>query len=147
MNRSLLEVILNEPFSVNALDSLKRSICNNIKMLLESRKCLTTVSEDYPNVRSSVYGYGLSNQYLNRSDYQGNRLCREIETLLVCYEPRLSEVVVEVEKLNDQCNVLCFRIEATLTLGAASNAGHQVVFDSTLNLTDTQLDIREYSID
>ena len=140
MSVDLLSALLKEEPSGDDLEDLKRSVLRNIKLLLESRQSLAG-AENSPLLNRSLYMYGLSARNLGRSDYQGNRLCREMEQLLSRFEPRLQDVLVEVERLRERDNRLYFRIE-----GVLQTAGRQevsVAFDSVLNLTSTQLSIEE----
>ena len=128
------------------IDSIKASVCLNLKALLETRQCLTPCPDDYPLAKASLYGYGLSSRHFGRSHYQGNRLCREIESLLQNYEPRLQNVLVEMERINEKSNSVNFTIAATLVVDRLQKKiSEPVLFDSTLNLTSTRLTIEESS--
>ena len=127
--------------------TIKESVCQNIKGLLESRQCLQLSPDWFPLATSSLYGYGLSSKHFGRSHYQGNRLCREIEKLLESYEPRLQNVLVEMERINEKSNSVNFTIEAMLV----ADSGRQkicepIIFDSILNLTCARLTIEESSL-
>lgn len=144
MGVDLLTLLLKK--SDEGLETIKASVCQNIKALLESRQCLQTSPTHFPLSKASLYGYGLSSRNFGRSHYQGNRLCREIEILLEHYEPRLQNVLVEIERGNEKNNSVYFTIEAMLV----ADIGHQkicepILFDSTLNLTCTRLTIEEGS--
>lgn len=127
-------------------EAIKEAVCENIKGLLESRQCLEMCPSWFPLSGVSLYNYGLSSKHFGRSHYQGNRLCREIETLLQNYEPRLQNVLVEMERMDETGNSVNFSIEAMLV----TEAGNQkicepVLFDSSLNLTSARLIIEEGS--
>ena len=141
MNASLLEAFV--PSSEKSVDmACRQSVIDNIRLLLESRQCLIEVPDYYPRVQSALYGYGLSVRHLNRSHYQANKLCQEIEQLLRQYEPRLKDVLVEMVQINEQVNCIRFRIEGILP----TEDGQKVIgLDSELNLTDARLNIMESS--
>ena len=127
-------------------ETIKASVCQNIKGLLESRQCLQICPFWFPLAGVSTYSYGLSSRHFGRSHYQGNKLCREIEKLLENYEPRLQNVLVEMERITETSNSVNFTIEAMLV----TDMGDQkicepVLFDSTLNLTCISLAIEESS--
>lgn len=146
MTGSFLDVLLAETGGSEQKGRgavIKQSVANNIRFLLESRQCQMEVAAEYPLVGSALYGYGLSARYLNRSLYQGNRLCRELEQKLRQYEPRLKEVEVEMVQLNQKSNCICFRIEGVLQIGAGQVP---VGFESELNVTNTRLTIEEACI-
>ena len=126
--------------------AIKASVCENIRGLLESRQCLQLSPVWFPLAGVSLYGYGLSSRHFGRSHYQGNRLCWEIETLLENYEPRLQNVLVEMDRINEKSNSVKFTIEAILI----ANVGRKkicepIMLDSTLNLTCARLTIEEGS--
>ncbi|OED43358.1 hypothetical protein ACH42_10290 [Endozoicomonas sp. (ex Bugula neritina AB1)] len=143
MTVSLLDALLEHPGSQDITMASKQSVIDNIRLLLESRQCQTEVVSGYPLVESALYGFGLSSRYLNRSHYQGNCLCREIEQQIKCYEPRLNDVVVEMVQLNEQSNCIHFRIDGVLQTDTEKVP---VGFDSVLNLTDTRLNIEEMNV-
>ena len=75
-----------------------------------------------------------------RSAVQASAICRDLENLIQTFEPRLYDVVVELEQVDEQNNALCFHIEASL----AGQDGEREVFDSTINLTNSTLMIEGY---
>ena len=137
---SIMDALLQTPTCQDAHRAIRQSVIDNIKLLLESRQCQIAVPEDYPLAQSALYGFGLSACHLNRSHYQGNRLCREIEQLLNNYEPRMTDVVVEMVQLNEQDNCIRFHMEGVINTVTDKVP---VGFDSELNLTDTRLNIEE----
>lgn len=146
MSVDLLALVLKEESTGNDLEDLKRSVCRNIKYLLESRQPLQDQDREHLSSQS-LYDYGLSSRNLGRSEFQANRLCREIEQLLSRFEPRLQNVLVEMERARERGNRLYFRIEGILF----SESGHRqpqvnVAFDSVLNLTYTRLSIEESNV-
>ncbi len=138
MNLSLLDLLMSRVSSGDRTTDLRLSVLENIKFLLESRQPLLEVGEEYPASCRSLLRYGLSVHHLGRSYFQANRLLREVEELLRDYEPRLTEIMVEMVALNERDNSIRFHIEGVLL------DRHQripVGFDSVLNLTDAQVDI------
>lgn len=127
-------------------ETIKASVCQNIKGLLESRQCLQLSPSWFPLSGVSLYGYGLSSRHFGRSHYQGNRLCREIEKLLENYEPRLQNVLVEMDRINEKSNLVNFTIEAMLVVDVGrKKICEPIMLDSTLNLTCARLTIEESS--
>lgn len=128
-------------------ERVKASVCQNIKALLESRQCLQISPAHFPLAGTSLYGYGLSFRHFGRGHYQGNRLCREIEKQLEHYEPRLQNVLVEIERVSEKSNSVSFTIEAMLVIETGGKQTYEpVMFDSTLNLTCIRLTIEESSL-
>ena len=144
MTSDLIEKMLMIKSTGDHHSDLKRSISNNIKILLESRRCLDEISEYFPEAQSSIYQHGFADWSMSRNIYQNNRLCRSIVALINRYEPRLESVVVEREMLNRKDNHLYFRIEGTLTSTCRTVSEHDsVAFDSSINLTSFEFDIEE----
>ena len=140
MNVDLLSAFLKETPSGDKLEDLKHSVRRNIRYLLETRQSRVTAKSEILSCHS-LYGYGLSARNLGRNDFQDSRLCREIEKMLLYYEPRLQEVLVEVDRVRERGNRIAIRIE-----GVLQNEQQQmvsVVFDSVMNLTSSHLNIEE----
>ncbi|MET4695655.1 type VI secretion system baseplate subunit TssE [Endozoicomonas lisbonensis] len=140
MNVDLLAAFLKEAPSGDNMEDLKHSVRRNIRYLLETRQSRETAKSEILSCHS-LYGYGLSTRNLGHSDFQDNRLCREIEKMLFYYEPRLQEVLVEVDRVRERGNRLSIRIEGVLQ--SEKQQMIPVVFDSVLNLTSSHLDIEE----
>ncbi|WBA83885.1 type VI secretion system baseplate subunit TssE [Endozoicomonas sp. GU-1] len=138
MSVSLLELLLAREPSGERTTDLRLSVLENIRFLLESRQPLLAPDDDYPLARRSLLRYGLSVDHLGRSYFQASRLSREIEVLLRYYEPRLTEVMVEMVALNERVNSIRFHIEGVLV---DRQQRVPVGFDSVLNLTDARVDI------
>ena len=145
MSIDLLASLLKEESSGNHLDDLKLSVLRNIKWLLESRQSLNS-SNNSQLVSRSLYMYGLSARNFGRSNFQWSRLGREIEQLLVQFEPRLQDVVVDVEKSGERNNRLYFRIEGVLQLQVEFQKQVPIAFNSVLNLTSAHVSIEEYHV-
>ena len=144
MNKDFLASLYKQSGTGNELEDLKRAICQNIQLILQSRQSPVAESEKQLLSHPALFGYGLSTHYFGRGDYQSNRLCRDIEQLLSVYEPRIKQVLVEVVRQQSQGNRLCFRIEGVIPTHQEKQ-GVPVVFNSELNLSNTQLHIEENS--
>ncbi|UYM14852.1 type VI secretion system baseplate subunit TssE [Endozoicomonas euniceicola] len=140
MNVDLLSAFLKETPSGDNLEDLKHSVRRNIRYLLETRQSRVTVKSEILSCHS-LYGYGLSARNLGHSDFQDSRLCREIEKMLLYYEPRLQDVLVEVDRVRKRGNRLAIRIEGVLQ--SEQQQMVPVVFDSVMNLTSSHLNIEE----
>lgn len=140
MNADLLAAFLKETPSGDDLEDLKHSVRRNIRYLLETRQSREAENFEILSCHS-LYGYGLSARNLGHSDFQNSRLCREIENMLLYYEPRLKEALVEVERVRERGNRLAIRIEGVLQ--SEKQQMVPVVFDSVLNLTSSRLNIEE----
>ena len=140
MNVDLLAAFLKKTPSGDDLEDLKHSVRHNIRYLLETRQSREAANSEILSCHS-LYGYGLSARNLGHGDFQDNRLCREIEKMLFYYEPRLQDVLVEVDRVRERGNRLAIRIEGVLEGDKQQMV--PVVFDSVLNLTSSHLNIEE----
>ncbi|MCW7551133.1 type VI secretion system baseplate subunit TssE [Endozoicomonas gorgoniicola] len=140
MNVDLLAAFRKETPSGDDLEDLKHSVRHNIRYLLETRQSREAGNSEILSF-NSLYCYGLSTRNLGHGDFQSNRLCREIEKMLSYYEPRLQDVLVEVDKVRERGNRLSIRIEGVLQDEKQQMV--PVVFNSVLNLTSSHLSIEE----
>ncbi|MCL6271444.1 type VI secretion system baseplate subunit TssE [Sansalvadorimonas sp. 2012CJ34-2] len=126
--------------SVADQDDIRQSICRNLEMVLESRRPMIRVMEAAAELPASLYGYGLGNLHRCRHSVEASDICRDLEQLIQQFEPRLQEVVVELAKVDEQHNALCFHIEASIV----GDDGDRESFDTTINLTNSTLMIEGY---
>ena len=140
MNVDLLSAFLKETPSGDDMEDLKHSVRRNIRYLLETRQSREAANSEILSCHS-LYRYGLSARNLGHSNFQDSRLCREIEKMLLHYEPRLQDALVEVDRVRERGNRLSIRIEGVLQ--GEKQQMVPVVFDSVLNLTSSHLNIEE----
>ncbi len=121
-------------------EDLRRSICRNLEMVLEARRPLFQQPESARELKGSLFNYGLGDLHRCRHSVQASDICRDLEQVIQQFEPRLQQVVVELAKVDEQHNALCFHIEAAIR-GAD---GERESFDTTINLTNRTLMIEGY---
>ncbi|HYO62037.1 MAG TPA: type VI secretion system baseplate subunit TssE [Pyrinomonadaceae bacterium] len=140
---SILDRLRDEPAPASraeALRRLKRSVADDLEMLLNTRR-VRELPEGLKELNNSVAAYGMPDfSTLNaRSSADRNHLVNVIEGLIARFEPRLREVFVSVEPSDDEEleealrteRALHFRIDAQLIVEPTAEP---VTFDTTLRL-------------
>lgn len=78
------------------LKVIKRGLCRDLQQLLNARRPLDQVPEQFTELRTSLLNFGLPDlQSLEiREDRDLSTICRRIEEAIVVFEPRLKRVRV-----------------------------------------------------
>jgi type VI secretion system protein ImpF len=115
-----------------SVEALKRSLVRDLEWLLNTRRIAEPASDAYPEVRSSVYHYGLpdvSSRSADSADVQ-QALSRDIEECIRVFEPRLTDVRVGVRQSTEEGSRLArFVVEGMLRMEPNPE---RVVFDTVL---------------
>jgi type VI secretion system protein ImpF len=85
------------------LKVIKRGLCRDLQYLLNARRPLDQIPEQYPELRTSLLNFGLPDlQSMEiRDDHELASICRRIEETITAFEPRLRHVHV-VPRLDGQ---------------------------------------------
>ena len=85
------------------LQVIKRGLCRDLQCLLNARRPLDQIPEQYAELRTSLLNFGLPDlQSLEiRDDHDLTSICRRIEEAIAAFEPRLRHVHV-VPRLDGQ---------------------------------------------
>ena len=78
------------------LKVIKRGLCRDLQYLLNARRPLDPIPEQYTELRTSLLNFGLPDlQSLEvRDDQELSLICRRIEEAITAFEPRLLHVHV-----------------------------------------------------
>jgi type VI secretion system protein ImpF len=78
------------------LKVIKRGLCRDLQYLLNARRPLDHIPEQYAELRTSLLNFGLPDlQSLEvRDDQELSLICRRIEEVIAAFEPRLRHVHV-----------------------------------------------------
>lgn len=126
-----------------SLESMKKALLRDLDWLLNTRRIARPAGEDFPEVRRSLYHYGLRDISSLSSDSPAVRgtLAREVEELLRLFEPRLTGVRVSVpEEGKDARRQIRFIIEATLDVDPHPVP---VLFDTVLEVSSGEFNVEE----
>lgn len=140
---SLLEKLLQQPMDDQDLAHSRRSVQRHLRMLMETRQALWQLPAGATELPASLAHYGMSNLHQTRTPYHAQRLCQQIEAMIRNFEPRLSDISVVFESIEEQSNAVHFRIDAVLRVSGEEEA---VSFDSAVNLTNATVDLKEHGL-
>ncbi|MGR5295710.1 type VI secretion system baseplate subunit TssE [Vibrio mediterranei] len=116
----------------------------HLTRLLESEAPLIAVENSLSEVKRSSFTFGITDVQLLTANLDQTQLARKIETWLTTYEPRLSDVSVEMLERREGQNCIQFTILAKYL----SQDGEQtLVFDSKIALGDFSANISEEEYD
>jgi type VI secretion system protein ImpF len=116
----------------------------HLTRLLESEAPLIAVENSLSEVRRSSFTFGITDVQLLTANLDQTQLARKIETWLTTFEPRLSDVSVEMLERREGQNCIQFTIVAK----HLSQDGEQtLVFDSKIALGDFSAKISEEEYD
>jgi len=128
--------------SSQSLEAVKKSLLRDLDSLLNTRRIAFQAGDDFPEVRQSLYHYGLRDVSSMSSDSPTSRtqLAREVEELLRLFEPRLTGIRVTVpEESKDRHRHIRFIIEAELDVEPEPEP---VTFDTVLEVASGEFSVR-----
>lgn len=126
-----------------SVESMKRALLRDLEWLLNTRRIARPAGEDFPEVRRSVYHYGLRDVSSLSADAPAVRgtLAREVEELLRLFEPRLTGVRVSIpDEAEAERRQIRFVIEATLDVDPHPVP---VLFDTVLEVSRGEFSVKE----
>ncbi|ALK95073.1 type VI secretion protein [Massilia sp. WF1] len=122
-------------------EELKDAVARDLEALLNTRAVIDeALLQDYPECRSSILNYGLSD-FADRSLSSPSdraHICACLEKVITLHEPRLRNVKASLEIREGAVNRLNFSITALLV---ASSAQEPVNFDAVLQRSTLQYSI------
>jgi type VI secretion system protein ImpF len=125
------------------LDNVRDAIIDNLSALLSARVPVWQNTELGPLGKQAISSFGMTNLQLSQGGHSADIILHDVRNLILCFEPRLKEVVVELDKSADVSNKLNFRIEGIIS----SQFGEELVsFDSSLDFTSSSLDVRKTNL-
>ena len=126
----------------DTLEDLKSAVRRDLEWLLNTRKMVADVPEEFEELKRSVVTYGvpdISGVHIEHKVESAN-LKSAIENSIRMFEPRFLDVVATREPLSSTDRQLRFRIEATLDLEPVPEA---MVFDTVLQLGNGAFAVNE----
>jgi type VI secretion system protein ImpF len=124
-----------EPAGVRfaTIDDLKASVRRDLEWLLNTRRMVADVPEEFEELKRSIVTYGvpdISGVHIEHKVESAN-LKTALENAIRIFEPRFLDVSAKLEPLSSTDRQLRFRIEATLDLDPVPEA---MVFDTVMQL-------------
>jgi type VI secretion system protein ImpF len=125
------------------LKQLRNSVRHDLENLLNTRIRVGQPDDDYSELKKSLMSYGLPDlATVNISDkVKRNAFVKDLETLIVEFEPRFKSVTVNyLENADTLDRTLRFRIDATMY---ADPSPVTIVFDSILEPVSRTVNLAE----
>jgi type VI secretion system protein ImpF len=126
-----------------SLRQFKAAVQRDLEWLLNTRRSAPPETEDYDELRKSVFNYGLADitSISRDSPSARSQLLRFVEDTLAQFEPRLTNVQISIGELEgeDHRRELRFVVEATLRLDPTPE---QVMFDTVLQFSTGQIAVK-----
>jgi type VI secretion system protein ImpF len=122
---------------IQSLRQLKESLRRDLEFLLNTRRTPEEAPISAPDLRRSVYNFGLPDfsNYSFKTGDDRRRMAQLLETAISSFEPRLGGVTVVVQEFSPLVRVLSFHIEGFLRIDPAPE---RVFFDAKLELANSQ---------
>ena len=125
-----------------SLKELKQSVRRDLEWLLNTRCHTIDASDGLKEVSQSLFTYGLPDftNFNDRNTNDQKMLHGAIESAIRNFEPRLQDVVVKAEPVDNLQRMMRFRIEARLKVDPVPEP---VMFDTVLQLGNGQYQVNE----
>jgi type VI secretion system protein ImpF len=125
-----------------SLRELKQSVRRDLEWLLNTRSHLGEAASQLEEVNKSMAVYGLPDftGMGVKSPGEQKMLVNSLETAIRLFEPRLMDLHVTLEPIDEIKRVLKFRIEARLKVDPVPEP---VTFDTVLQMGSGQFEVRE----
>ncbi|PKF79727.1 type VI secretion system baseplate subunit TssE [Vibrio sp. vnigr-6D03] len=120
------------------IDSVRDAIIDNVCGLISSRAPLWSNSVSISE--GTIVELGMHNIARAQSKSNTDEIVAEVENLIRYYEPRLTQVEIEVQEGKVGDNQLSFRLSAVVHSDLGDEA---IVLDSFLDLSSNKLDVRK----
>ncbi|MGF1715835.1 type VI secretion system baseplate subunit TssE [Photobacterium chitinilyticum] len=125
------------------VDDIRDAIIENLSAVLSARAPMWQNTELSPQVRDSIAAFGMVSSLRSQGKSSSDVILHDVKQLIVQFEPRLKEVVVELDENSVATNKLKFRIEGLISSKFSEEV---VVFDSSLDFTTSSLDVRKTNL-
>ena len=125
-----------------SLRQFKTGIQRDLEWLLNTRRTPLPASEEFQELRNSLYHFGVPDITSMSRDSQDSRvqLRAQVDEALALFEPRLTNVQISMveEEGEGYRRELRFVVEATLRLDPTPE---QVTFDTVLHFSSGEIDV------
>ncbi|TMX36779.1 type VI secretion system baseplate subunit TssE [Vibrio sp. Hep-1b-8] len=114
----------------------------HLTKLLESEASLFEIDDRFLELQRSNFRFGIEDVQLLSASLDQSQLALHLESYIKHFEPRLSQVMVELGERKESENAIAFNIIAK----AKTNQGEtELVFDSKISLSDLKASMSEDS--
>jgi type VI secretion system protein ImpF len=125
-----------------SVQQLRIAVRRDLEWLLNTRRIIWPASAEYPELRASLYHYGLPDvtSLSGDSEETPRILARQMEECIELYEPRLTAIRVTTgESDSSTRHRIRFIIEALLRMDPDPE---RVMFDTTLEVTSGDFEVK-----
>jgi type VI secretion system protein ImpF len=127
-----------------SVKQLKAGLCRDLEWLLNSRKTLIEIPDDFEYLKASVLNFGIIDvsSLLRDSPEHRSLLVREVAHAIQIFEPRLDQVKVSLvtdDKTDSTKREIHFVVEGLLRIDPQPE---HVVFDTVLDATSGDYIVR-----
>jgi type VI secretion system protein ImpF len=127
-----------------SVKQLKAGLCRDLEWLLNSRRTLIEIPDDFEDLKASVLNYGIIDvsSLLRDSPEHRSLLVREVAQAIQLFEPRLDQVKVSLttdDKTDVTKRQIHFVVEGLLRIDPQPE---HVVFDTVLDATSGDYQVR-----
>lgn len=129
--------------SAKSSDDIRDSIIDNLCSLISSRAPIWSENTDLAPYQATIATIGLQNVARSQSKANSEVLLQDITQVIRQFEPRLSQVELELAEEAIRQNHLEFRISAVMNTETGSES---IVLDSFLDFGTSRLDIRKTNL-
>ncbi|WP_341661444.1 type VI secretion system baseplate subunit TssE [Vibrio sp.] len=116
----------------------------HLTKLLESESSLLSIDDRFIELQRSNLRFGIEDVQLLSASLDQAQLAIRLESYIRYFEPRLSQVMVELLERNESENALVFNIVAKAN---TSRGEQELIFDSKISLNDLTTIMTEDSYD
>ncbi|MGF1728289.1 type VI secretion system baseplate subunit TssE [Photobacterium kasasachensis] len=125
------------------VDDIRDAIIENLSAVLSARAPMWESPELSSLVHESIATLGMVSSLRSQGKSSSELILHDVKQLIVKFEPRLKDVVIELDENSVATNKLKFRIEGLIS----SKFGDEVVvLDSSLDFTTSSLDVRKTNL-
>ncbi|KJY83409.1 lysozyme [Vibrio galatheae] len=114
----------------------------NLTKLLESEASLLEIDDRFIELQRSNFRFGIEDVQLLSANLDQAQLTLRIENYIRYFEPRLSNIMVELAERKDNENAIAFNIIAKAKTAQGET---ELVFDSKISLNDLKTVMTEDS--
>jgi type VI secretion system protein ImpF len=120
---------------------LREGLRRDLEWLLNTRRTPEEAGEEYPEVRRSVYNFGLPDlgSFSARNTQDQIRLRRALEAAIADFEPRLLATRVVMETVGASLKGVRFQIQGLLRIDPSPE---HISFDTVLELPVGEFEVR-----
>ncbi|WP_274882761.1 type VI secretion system baseplate subunit TssE [Vibrio harveyi] len=112
----------------------------HLTRLFDSEASLMSIDDRLTEVQRSNYRFGIEDVHLLSASLDHQQLALKLENYIRHFEPRLSQVMVELVERKAGENTIAFNIVAK---AKTAQGEKELIFDSKISLSDMTTDMKE----